>query len=214
MKINTKVLLNELYKAFALINKTYYNNKLPEAAITIQGNGNRTNVMGWCTVNKVWQDTINNEQKYEIAIIGEYLNRGMFPVISTLMHEMVHLHNLVNGIVDVSRNGTYHNKKFKNVAESHGLIIEHIEKIGWSKTNLTESTIQLLKKSELNENAFSLIRLAPEHFTNGESEVETKSKSRSKSLKYVCPICGNSVRANKEMSLICGEDGAKFELEN
>lgn len=212
MNLNTKILLNELYKAFSLFNRTLYNDELPEVAITIQGNGNRKNVMGWCTVNKVWKDTLNNQHKYEIAIIGEYLNRGMYSVLSTLLHEMVHLHNLFNDITDVSRNGTYHNKKFKEIAEAHGLIIERIDKIGWSKTLLTEETIQLIKQSDLNESAFSFIRLTQEQLSGNETGGNSEGKSRSKSLKYICPICKNSVRCNKELSLICGIDNVNFIL--
>lgn len=214
MKLNTKVLLNELYKAFIFFNKSFYNNSLPDTAITIQGRGNRKKVMGWCTINKVWNDTLNNEKKYEIAIIGEYLNLGMLVTLDTLLHEMVHLHNLVNNIKDISRNGTYHNKSFKEIAESHGLIVDRDNKTGWSNTRLSEFTIQLIKNSDINEDSFSFIRLTPEYFTNGESDEESDGLSRSKSLKYVCPICNNSVRTNKEMSIICGQDGIEFELEN
>lgn len=182
--------------------------------ITIQGNGNRKNVMGWCTVNKVWQDTFNNEKKYEIAIIGEYLNRGMHLVLSTLLHEMAHEYNLENKIIDVSRNGTYHNKNFKKTAEEHGLVIEKVGTIGWSKTSLNQFAINLIKKSNLNEEAFSLVRINQSINGDGEEDGEEDGEnrvSRSKSIKYVCPICGNTLRANKEINIICGDDNCRFE---
>ena len=42
-----------------------------------------------------------------------------------MLHEMAHLYNLNHGIKDVSNNGYYHNKKFKETAEAHGLAISH-----------------------------------------------------------------------------------------
>lgn len=210
MKLNTELLLIELYKAFSLFNAEFYDNFLPEPSITIQGKGNRKNTMGYCTIKKVWLDTINSKNKYEIAIIGEFLNRGMYPVLSTLLHEMVHLHSLVNDIKDVSRNGTYHNKKFKRIAEDHGLIIEKAERIGWSVTTLTEETTYFIEKSNLNEEAFSLIRLDPSQLDDDESS-NKKRISRSRKRKYICPMCGDSVIANKEIYIICGNDKVQFE---
>lgn len=210
MKLNTNLLLKELYKAFKLFNDHYYSGSLPEPSITIQGKGNRKNIMGYCTVDKVWLDTINSKDKYEIAIIGEYLNRGMNQVLSTLLHEMVHLYNLVNDIKDTSRNGTYHNKKFKDVAEDHGLFIDKDNRIGWSHSTLTPESKDLISKSDLNEEPFSLIRLDPSQIAESDSD-DNKRMSRSKRRKYVCPICGETINANKEIFIICGIDKTEFQ---
>lgn len=209
--INTELLLNELYKAFLLFNDRFYSNCLPEPSITIQGKGNSKNIMGYCTQKKVWLDTINSVNKYEIAIIGEYLNLGMNTTISTLLHEMVHLHCLVNDVKEVSRNGTYHNKKFKQIAEAHGLIVEKAKGVGWSDDTLAPDTEDFITNSNLNEEPFSLIRLDPSQLIDVNSDSPDKKISRSQRLKYKCPLCGDSVVANKEVFIICGKDKVEFE---
>ena len=39
--------------------------------------------------------------------------------------------NLQNKVQDTSRSGMYHNKKFKEVAEKHGLTVEKDSKYGY-----------------------------------------------------------------------------------
>lgn len=51
-------------------------------------------------------------------------------VAATLIHEMVHLYNIKQGIQDRSRGGTYHNKKFKGEAEKYMIRIEKHENCG------------------------------------------------------------------------------------
>ena len=61
----------------------------------------------------------------DINLCAEYLDRPIFELAATLLHEMAHFYNLVHDIQDVSNNGYYHNMKFKATTEAHGL---HIEK--------------------------------------------------------------------------------------
>lgn len=196
--VNVKLIINELHKAFNYINRDYFNNELPEPAILIQSRGNKKLVLGWCTVGKVWKNSTTQEEKYEINLVAEAVNRGLFPVMSTLMHEMVHLYNLENDIKDTSRGNTYHNKAFKEEAEKRGLIIEHDEKIGWSLTSLTPALMNRIKSYGLNEEAFTLGRM---DLTVEEKE---KGKKKSSSRKYICPECGTTIRASKDVFVLCG----------
>lgn len=194
--INTKVVIEELHRAFKLFNEKLYSNELPEPAILIQSRGNKKLTLGWCTVGKVWKNEFTQEERYEINLVAEALNRGIYPVMSTLLHEMVHLYHNINEIKGTSRGNTYHNKRFKADAEAHGLIIEHAEKIGWSVTKLTGATMNLIDSANFDEAVFSLARLEA-----GEKE---KPKKKATSKKYVCPICGQIVRATKEVNILCG----------
>lgn len=89
---------------------------------------------------------IQNEQEnyYEISICPEFMDRSIYDICATLLHEMVHLWNLQNDIQDCSRGNTYHNKKFKKVAEEHGLIINYDKRIGWSLTKLQPTTKEFI----------------------------------------------------------------------
>lgn len=196
--INTEIVITELHKAFEIFNNTFFKGELKEPAILIQSRGNRKNCLGWCTVNKVWKNNETQEERYEINIVAEGLNRGVYPVMGTLIHEMVHLHCLQNGIKDVSRGGTYHNKKFKTIAEESGLSIEHDDKIGWSLTSLQPTTMDLIDNSNINKEAFNLARL--------DGNVASKTtKKKSSVRKYTCPKCGCIIRASKEVNVICGD---------
>ena len=57
-----------------------------------------------------------------------------------MLHEMAHLYDLTHGTKDVSNNGYYHNLKFKETAEAHGLHIKQHATYGWTITTLTEET--------------------------------------------------------------------------
>lgn len=57
----------------------------------------------------------------EINIGAESLQRTVPEIIATLRHEMVHYYCCVNNIKDTSRNGAYHNERFKTECEKRGL---------------------------------------------------------------------------------------------
>jgi rubrerythrin len=121
---------------------------------------------------------------------------------------MAHLHNLIHGIADVSNNGYYHNLKFKETAEAHGLHIEKHDKYGWTVTTLTEKTAAWLAAT-LGGDEFNVSR-QPEGGGNGKT---AGRKSKNRSIKYVCPECGTIIRATREVSVICGDCGVEFERE-
>lgn len=199
---NINIAISELHRAFYKFNHDLYNNELPEPAILIQNKGNKKNVLGWCSTKEIWIDETTKEMKYEINIVAEYLNRPVNEIMSTLLHEMAHLYDLVNDIKDVTRAGTYHNKNFKETAESHGLIIEHDKKIGWSLSRVNPEAEALIKTFKLNPEAFNLARIDIIN-TSG-------TKKKSSVRKYVCPCCGNIVRTTKELNIICGDCKVPF----
>ena len=206
-KVNTKLVISELHRAFKLFNEQLFNGNLPEPVILVASRGNKKLTLGWCTVEKVWKNEITHEERYEINLVAESLNRGIYPVMATLLHEMIHLHNLVYEIKDVSRGGTYHNMKFKKVAEEHGLIIEHNEKIGWSLTKIQGTTMDIIDKAGFDEAVFSLGRR--EMASEGDKK---RKKKKSSVRKYVCPNCGCIIRASKLVNVICGDCYEKDEI--
>ncbi len=111
--ITVEKITSELHNAYDLINKKYFESKLPMVAITIQSESRRKLTMGWCTTKEVWGDKTGKVKMYEINLTPEFLYLYFYETMDTLMHEMVHLYNIINGVQDVSRNGTYHNNVFK-----------------------------------------------------------------------------------------------------
>lgn len=159
----------ELNRLFDLFNKHYYNGEIRKPVIVAQTNGHNAGAMGWCTCNKVWKDNESNEYYYEITICSEYLYRDIEGICSTLLHEMVHLYCNEKGIKNTSRNHTYHNKKFKEIAETHGLIIEYDKRIGWSISKLTDEA-KAFAKDNTDSSVFRLTRGRHKSPDDGEGE--------------------------------------------
>jgi hypothetical protein len=181
--------ITELEKLFEELNKKYFNGELEKPVITIAPDTTK-GAYGWCTSWKAWKD--GEAENYEINLCSEYLDRGIIHVAETLLHEMVHLDNVMKGIKDTSNNGFYHNKKYKQTAETKGLNVENDEKYGWCKTTLTEETKAYIESLKLAE--VTLARKKQE---------KPKSKSKNNSIKYVCPCCGAIVRATKPVKIGC-----------
>ncbi len=130
---------------FEILNKEYFNGELPPIVISIMSSP-RTN--GHFTVNKEWR--VEDERFNEINISAEHMDRPIENIMGTLMHEMVHYYCQLNGIADISQNGRYHNRKFKEEAEKRGLIISQGKYIGWSKTEPNEEFKNILKEHGIN----------------------------------------------------------------
>ena len=188
---------------FDLFNAHFYDGELTRPAITVSPDGGR-GAYGWCSAGEIWKN--GEDQHREINLCAEYLDRPMTEICATMLHEMVHLFNLQHGIEDVSNNGYYHNRKFKETAESHGLIIEKHNIYGWTITTLAPETEAWLAET-LGDDAIHASRL-PE----GDGKGKTAGrKSKNRSIKYVCPECGAIIRATREVNVVCGDCEVSFE---
>lgn len=193
-----------LQAAFNKINRDFYGGELEKAVITTK-EGKRKSAFGWIEVAKNWKQS--GTERHEINISADYLGeRSVQATITTLMHEMVHLYNIQNGIKDTTRSGLYHNKNFKQTAEAHGLEVEQIDKIGWSKTTATPQTAEWIDKNVLIK-SFSIYKQTAEKDPRG-------GKSKQSMVKKICPKCGNIARVTSEYKLICGDCMQVMEIES
>ncbi len=130
-----------LNKLFDLLNQRFFESALSRPTITIQST---PRAYGHFSMrDDTWVSVTGSSN--EINIGAGTLARPIENVCATLLHEMVHYYCHVNGIKDTSRGNTYHNKRFKEIAESHGLTVSHHEKYGWT---ITEPNDELLKQSK------------------------------------------------------------------
>lgn len=198
--------LKELHKLFDYANKLLFNSTLPTVIITIQSRGKR-NAYGWFTPAKVWEH--GEDKKHEINISAESINRGYLDVARTLIHEMIHLYCEENDIKDTSRGGTYHNKNFRNVSESHGFFYPddaYSDKYGWSFSQLKPNVVEKLNKFKIDADVFNINRI---DVFSGEGEEEVKKKSNI--IKWQCG-CGVIIRSSKDgIKVYCGDCGCLFE---
>ena len=198
----------KLEHAYAVFNQEYFENGLPVAMITIQSS---RGAYGHCTTQKVWAS--GEGRYYELNLGAEYLSRPIENVLATLMHEMIHIYCMENKIKDTSNAGRYHNKSFKAEAEKRGLKISKAGYVGWSVTEPTEEFTRNIQEWGLDA-ACENYRLGGETDGDctgaagvgnepGQDGDEHPKKKTSSTRKYVCPSCGNSVRATKDVNILC-----------
>lgn len=146
----------------------------------------------------------------EINLGAGTLDRQIFECCASLIHEMTHWYNWLHDVKDVSRGGSYHNRRFKTEAEKHGIQIEYDERIGWSITTATEELIEWCIENSLED--FRLGRNEWTTFLPGggakagnSGPAPTVTKKKGNSIKMICPCCGNIARVTKKTNLICGD---------
>lgn len=211
------IALDELYRIFAVLNHDKFNDELPEPVITIQKTRGRT--LGHFTLDKVWRnkqrveegkiamDNSDETAYYEINIDPRWFcNRTAAEVVETLLHEMCHYCNKLSDIKDC--NGNVHNKKFKSLAESVGLIVEKGDSVGYGYTSLSDELKEYVEESvKPDAKAF-------EYFRAGIIEGGAK-KPRTKTLfKYTCPDCGQIAKGKKDIAIKCGLCDVEMDMED
>lgn len=136
-----------LNKIFDLLNDAYFESALSRPTITIQST---PKAYGHFSLREdTWLS--KNGATHEINIGAGTLSRPIEEVTATLLHEMVHYYNCENGVQDCSRGNTYHNRRFKECAESHGLCVEHSDKYGWSHTAPSDGLLEFVLNNGLTD---------------------------------------------------------------
>lgn len=146
---------------------------------------------------KTWVS--EDESRYCLTLNSDLLNKEIEVIVTAILHELCHLYCVQHNIREVSRGATYHNKRFKEVANKVGLEVKYNGSDGWEETTPSNQLIEYIGKA-------GWVRLPMSTINN------RKVGSRGNVRKYQCPCCGNSVRATKEVNIICGDCMVKMEL--
>ena len=191
-----------LNKVYDLLNAEFFENTLSRPTITIQST---PKAYGHFSLREdTWIS--KNGVSHEINIGAGTLARPIESVVTTLLHEMVHYYNFVNGVQDCSRGNTYHNRRFRDAAEERGLIVQHHEKYGWSVTSPGERILEFVLDHDLTDILINRNELAGFQTTGRGTQSGTYTPlppKKSSTRKYFCPCCGNSVRATKCVNIAC-----------
>ena len=191
-----------LEKIFRSLNADWFSGELEEPIITIQST---PRAYGHVTVAKTWKR--KDEDRHELNLGAETLNRPIENVVATIMHEMVHLYNIANGVQDCSRGGTYHNKRFRDEAERRGLNVSHHPTYGWTITEPADELMEYILDqgwSEISMNrGYGWTPPPSGGAKTGNGELGTVEPKKSSTRKLQCPCCGNSVRATKAVRIMC-----------
>ena len=191
-----------LNKIFDLLNQEFFESSLSRPTITIQST---PKAYGHFSLSEnTWISKIGGT--HEINIGAGTLSRPIENVVATLLHEMVHYFNHINGVQDCSRGNTYHNRRFKEAAECRGLIISHTDKYGWSHTEPSDELLEFclrfgLTEILINRNEATYFRVGGGTGTHDGAEGNPPRTSSTR--KYICPCCGMSVRATRTVRIAC-----------
>lgn len=204
--IKTSRTAGYLEKMFRALNDRYFEGQLEEPIITIQST---PHTYGHVTVGKAWRK--GDDNRHELNIGAGTLDRPIENIVATLLHEMVHLWNICEGIQDCSRGGQYHNKRFRDAATNRDLAISYDKRIGWSITEPTPELCDFIIEQEWTDIDMSRIEwsFTPRgkgtgNTTNG-TDTPVSTGRTSSTRKYSCPCCGQSVRATKSVNILCGD---------
>lgn len=202
MKQTTKMsrAVSQLEHIYNSLNTDFFDAALPVPIITVQS---KPGSYGHCTASKVWKR--KDGEAYELNIAAEVLDYPIEETLDTMLHEMVHLYCRENGIKEVSRGGKYHNRRFKEIAEAHGLQCVPCGQYGWN-TAPGDNLVEYALSKGWNE--IRIGRSGPSgrgYQVSPVGELMIGGKRPSSTRKYICPRCGQSVRATRQVNILCGD---------
>lgn len=195
-----------LNKLFDLLNERFFDNELIRPTITIQST---PRAYGHFTLRGDTWKSITGDS-FEINIGAGTLSRPIELTATTLYHEMIHLFCANHNLKDTSNNYVYHNSTFKREAESHGGATVEKDpsgRYGWTITKPSEQMLDFILENSLTDilitrNEYTGFSIAGGNSHNNGGLLPTSPK-KSSSRKYICPCCGNSVRATKVVNIAC-----------
>lgn len=207
MKQATKMsrAISIIEKIYNSTNEDFWQGQLPPVIVTCQSSPGS---FGHSTVSRVWKR--KEDDLFELNIACEVLDYPIEEILDTVIHEQIHVYCRTNNIGEVSRNGSYHNKKFKELAEDHGLICVYTgSAYGWNtvaKDNdkLIEYAIEKgYTELQIARKSSRPIRIGGAAHQGGHQIPGEKRPSSTRKL--ICPGgCGQTVRATKAVNIICG----------
>lgn len=195
-----------LNKLFDLLNERFFDCELIRPTITIQST---PRAYGHFTLRgDTWKSLTGDS--FEINIGAGTLSRPIELTATTLYHEMIHLFCATYGLKDTSNNYVYHNSTFKREAESHGGAIVEKDpsgRYGWTITKPSEEMLDFILENSLTDILITRNEYTGFSIAGGNSHnnggLPPSSPKKSSSRKYICPCCGNSVRATKTVNISC-----------
>lgn len=111
---------------------------VPDVVIALgSGAGRRGMVLGHFAAG-VWDR--GGQDLSELFLGAEGLREGARGVLVTLLHEGGHGMAATRGIKDTSRQGRYHNERYRGLAVEIGLDVTRHDQLGWSPSSLPEAT--------------------------------------------------------------------------
>lgn len=189
---------SKLDEAYNYFNKHLFDNKLPDSIITLNAKGKTT---GYLHYNKYkYKDGRSNLSELAFNPL-EFESKDETEVYQTLVHEMVHLWQMIFG--EPSRK-TYHNREWAYKMIDLGLQPSSTGLPGGRITG--QSMSDYVIEGGLFEKVCGAFILKEKRILiNAVPEEEKEKKKRNKTReKFVCPSCQMQAWAKKTAKLACG----------
>lgn len=193
----------DLGHAYAYFNKMLFDNKLPDCLITLN---RKAHSYGYYHHEK-FQNRKDKKLMSEISLNPDEFNeRDDLDILSTLVHEMVHVKQFYFG--NPPRRG-YHDKEFSNLMFEIGL------QTSSTGTPEGKSTGQRMSHYIINGGRFEivantfLLKGSKLHWNSRVEEKEVRERKKTRS-KYSCPTCMVNIWAKKNIVVLCGNCNEKF----
>jgi hypothetical protein len=128
------------------------------------------------------------EELPEMFVAGEGLSRGAADVLATLLHEGAHGAAAARKVQDTSRQGRWHNARYRAIAAELSLDVAQAPAIGWSDTTVPPATAACYA-AELGDLAAALTAWRhPEH-RRRRPRIEQQRRRRPLPLRPPDPRC-------------------------
>lgn len=111
---------------------------VPDVVVTLGAGAKKRGLVLGHFAASAWQ--AGDDQVPELFVGGEGLKSGADALLVTLLHEAAHGVAHTREIKDTSRQGRYHNEKYRVLATELGLTVTKDAKLGWSASALAEGT--------------------------------------------------------------------------
>lgn len=202
-RIETVDAPNVILDLYNKLNSRFFDNELPGIQVFLTPNIKE--IVHFENNTKIVFNRVSEEVGH-LNVSATALGLSPHELCAALLHEMCHRYCSLHEIKDISRGGFYHNKKFRDVAMAHGLLVikDKTQTNGWSETFASPDLIQWCR---INLPEKPIDMLYYKIYKQNISQVKKPSKTgnpNSHSIKYVCPRCGQIARTTKISSLVCG----------
>ena len=199
-----------LSDAYAFFNVKLFDSKLPSCLITLK---KHKGAYGYFKANSYQTMETTVTKTDEICLNPqEFKNRKTNEVLSTLVHEMVHLWQQHLG--DAPKTA-YHNKQWALQMKRVGLQPESCD--GKGKETGAKVSHKIIEAGAFFEACKEFLSTGEfvlyQELTNSAKEKTKKKKAESKT-KFTCEFCGANAWAKKSAKLICGVDRSIMECED
>lgn len=190
-----------LNNAYDYFNRELFEGSLPPCLITLQ---RKSKARGYFCAERF--ETRQEEKYYthEIALNPNcFKDRTDEDIISTLVHEMVHVWQEEHG--HPSRGG-YHNSEWADKMEDIGLIPSNTEEEGGRRTGNAMSHY-IDPNGRFSRYAGAFLSTVPPLQYQDRPVPKKPSKSKNK-VKYTCPKCLLNAWGKENIKIVCGNDNS------